>query len=135
MSLPRSRTPVQEVLFARPYLRADLIPLAAALCVAGYADGARDAVLDGVIYGRTLADLVASGALEPADHEAAAVALERGRQPQPAADPGPFPGRPAAPTAEEIRVWLDSRPSFQDWLAAEGGTAWEETDEPLWGYE
>lgn len=79
MSIAKARTPVQEILRQRPYLRWDLVPLAAYLCEEGYSTVCRNIVIDGIAAGRSLQHLVEAGELEPADLPGAEHALRRGR--------------------------------------------------------
>ena len=98
-NLPRRLTPVQQVLHERPYLRWDLVGVAAVLCVLDYHEDSRRVIIDSLARGITLDALCESNWIDPDD-------LDR--------------------VAEASRRWYASRPSFREWLEAEGGIAWEE---------
>ena len=79
-SVQSRRTAVHDVLFNRPYLRADLIRLAAYLCEEGYSTMAHNRVIDAVADGTSLEELVQRDELEPADLEPARHYLAIGQQ-------------------------------------------------------
>jgi hypothetical protein len=76
----QDRRTLRRLLRERPYLRQDLIPLAALLCEREYHDTARNQIVDAVAAGIALPELVADGLLEPQDLADAAEALLKGRR-------------------------------------------------------
>lgn len=48
------------------------------------------------------------------------------REPIAVAIPPVCGGAPEPPSPEQIRAWYETRPSFGDWVAEQGGVEWEE---------
>jgi hypothetical protein len=78
-TVPLTRTPVQQVLYDRPYMPWRYMPLAAFLCIREYSTQMRDRIIDNLSEGGCPEALALAGILEPEDLDGATAALESGR--------------------------------------------------------